>query len=116
MYNDIFRPKKVVPKTGLKVKGAGSKYSFRAIFTNFGNSLLYPYAKQKGADVIDVKVTTYGLGFDNYYSTNGLGMGYYNIFTETMTLINSDEDLHSLEIARRGCRMASETDGLKVMR
>ena len=117
MYNDIFRPKRDFSKAlPWLIKGAGSKYSFRAITTNFGNNLMYPYAKQKGNENVEVKVSSYGLGFDNFYSNNELTMGTYNLFTETMTLISSEDALHGLEIYRRECKMQSETDGLKIFR
>ena len=77
---------------------------------------MYPYTEQIGNQNIDIKVTSYGLGFDNYYSNNEFTMGAYNKLTESLTLISSEDALRDLEITRRDCKMQSETDGLKIFR
>ncbi len=47
------------------IKGFGSKFAFSARFTNFGQNIMYPYAKQKGMANIKVSVSPHGSGFSN---------------------------------------------------
>ena len=63
------------------IKGFGSKYAFSARITNFGQNIMYPYAKQKGMANIKVSLSPHGFGFNNAWQ-------HYEVLPGTNTRIS----------------------------
>ena len=70
-----------------KIKGAGYKFGFAAWVTNFGQNIMYPYAKQKGMANIKISTSSYGSGFDNAWKHYDLLPGTSTRFSETITFV-----------------------------
>ena len=73
-----------------EIKGAGSKFAFSAWITNFGQNIMYPYAKQKGMANIKISISPHGSGFANAWHYYDVLPGTNNRFSETITFVRGD--------------------------
>ena len=70
-----------------KIKGAGNKFAFVAWITNFGQNIMYPYAKQKGMANIKISSSPHGSGFANAWKHYEVLPGTSTRFSETIMFV-----------------------------
>ena len=73
------------------IKGFGSKFAFSARFTNFGQNIMYPYAKQKGMANIKVSLSPHGSGFSNAWNHYEVLPGTNTRFSETVYFVEGKD-------------------------
>ena len=73
------------------IKGFGAKFAFSAWITNFGQNIMYPYAKQKGMANIKISISPAGSGFANAWQHYEVLPGTNNRFSETITFVKSKD-------------------------
>ena len=73
------------------IKGFGSKFAFSARFTNFGQNIMYPYAKQKGMANIKVSLSPHGSGFSNAWNHYEVLPGTNTRFSETFYFVDGKD-------------------------
>ena len=114
--DDIFRYKKADAEPWW-IKGAGDKYSFRAVMTNFGQMIRYPYADQKDPDSIKFLIAERGIGFANKWKTMDADPKAVLLVTESLMVIRSDaKDLKDVPLEKRQCKFPDEIEGLRIFK
>ena len=73
------------------IKGFGSKFAFSARFTNFGQNIMYPYAKQKGMANIKVSLSPHGSGFSNTWQHYEVLPGTNTRLSETVYFVEGKD-------------------------
>ena len=69
------------------IKGFGAKFAFSAWITNFGQNIMYPYAKQKGMANIKISSSPHGSGFANAWKHYEVLPGTSTRFSETIMFV-----------------------------
>ena len=87
--NEDFAKKKW-PNKPWQIKGFGSKFGFVAWITNFGQNIMYPYAKQKGMASMRISISPHGSGFSNAMQYYEVLPGSANRFSETLNIVEGD--------------------------
>ena len=73
------------------IKGFGEKFAFDAWITNFGQNIMYPYAKQKGMANIEISLASHGSGFSNSWQHYGVLPGTHTRLTETIYFVEGKD-------------------------
>ena len=73
------------------IKGFGSKFAFSARITNFGQNIMYPYAKQKGMANIKVSLSPHGSGFSNAWQHYEVLPGTNTRLSETVYFVEGKD-------------------------
>ena len=82
--------KKKVPNEPWQIKGFGSRFGFDAWITNFGQNIMYPYAKQKGMANMRISISPHGSGFSNTFQFYQALPGTVNRFSETIHIVEGE--------------------------
>ena len=73
------------------IKGFGSEFAFSAWITNFGQNIMYPYAKQKGMANIKVSLSSHGSGFSNSRQHYEVLPGTHTRLSETIYYVEGKD-------------------------
>ena len=83
--------KKKVPNEPWQIKGFGSRFGFDAWITNFGQNIMYPYAKQKGMANMRISISPHGSGFSNSRQHYEVLPGTHTRLSETIYYVEGKD-------------------------